>query len=123
MKLSIIIPIRNEEFLIQKIIDQLQTKLKSLSYEIIFINDFSTDSTVKLIEDLIKSKPQFYLYNNNRKGLGGAITQGISKANGEAICIMMSDLSDSIDDLEKYYNIIKNEDVDAVFGSRFIKGS
>ena len=55
--------------------------------------------------------------------MGGAITQGIYKATGEAVCIMMSDLSDSIEDLEKYYSIVKNEDIDAVFGSRFIKGS
>ena len=123
MKLSIIIPLKNEELLIKKIIDQLQSKLKSLPYEIIFINDFSSDNTVKVTEELIKTKPQINIYDNKRKGLGGAITQGINKANGEAICIMMSDLSDSIDDLEKYYSIIKDEDIDAVFGSRFIKGS
>ena len=64
-----------------------------------------------------------FIYNNKRKGLGGAITEGISKANGEAVCIMMSDLSDSIEDLKKYYTIIENENVDAVFGSRFISGS
>ena len=63
------------------------------------------------------------MYNNERKGLGGAINQGINKATGEAVCIMMSDLSDNIDDLKNYYNIIKNEKVDAVFGSRFIEGS
>ena len=45
------------------------------------------------------------------------------KSSGESICIMMSDLSDSIDDLKKYYDIINNEDVDAVFGSRFVKDS
>ena len=123
MKLSIIIPIRNEESVIQKIVDQLQTRLEKLPYEVIFINDFSTDNTVKLTEELIKSKPQFNLYDNAKKGLGGAITQGINKASGEAICIMMSDLSDSIDDLEKYYSIIKNDDFDAVFGSRFLKKS
>ena len=123
MKLTIIIPIRNEEFLIKKIVDQLQSKLKILSYEIIFINDFSTDNTAKITKELIKSKPKINVYDNKRKGLGGAITEGINNATGEAICIMMSDLSDSIDDLEKYYNIIKDEDVDAVFGSRFIEGS
>jgi len=123
VKLSIIIPVKNEEFLIKKIVDQLQSKLKSLPYEIIFINDFSTDNTTKVAEELIKTKSQINIYDNKRKGLGGAITQGINKASGEAICIMMSDLSDSIDDLEKYYSIIKNEDIDAVFGSRFIKGS
>ena len=123
MKLSIIIPVRNEASLIKKIIDQLQSKLKILTYEIIFINDFSTDNTVGVTKELIKSKPEINIYDNNKKGLGGAISLGIEKTTGEAICIMMSDLSDSIDDLEKYYNIIKNEDVDAVFGSRFIKGS
>ena len=123
MKLSIIIPVKNEEFLIKKIVDQLQSKLKSLPYEIIFINDFSTDNTTKVTEELIKTKSQINIYDNKRKGLGGAITQGINKASGEAICIMMSDLSDSTDDLEKYYSIIKNDDIDAVFGSRFIKGS
>jgi len=123
MKLSIIIPIRNEEFLIKKIINQLQSKLKISSYEVIFINDFSTDNTTNVTKELIKTKPQINIYDNNKKGLGGAITQGIYKATGEAVCIMMSDLSDSIEDLEKYYSIVKNEEIDAVFGSRFIKGS
>ncbi len=121
MKLSIIIPVRNEEILIKKIIDQLESKLKIPSYEIIFINDFSTDNTNEITKELIKNKTRINIYDNNKKGLGGAIAQGIYKSNGEFICIMMSDLSDSIDDLEKYYDIIKNENIDAVFGSRFIK--
>ena len=123
MKLSIIIPVRNEEHGVEKIINQLQNKLKSLSYEVIFINDFSTDNTAKVTNEIIKNKSGISLYDNEKRGLGGAINQGINKATGEAICIMMSDLSDSIADLEKYYNIIKDEKVDAVFGSRFIKGS
>lgn len=123
MKLSIIIPLRNEEFLIKKIVDQLQSKLKIIPYEIIFINDFSTDNTVKVTKELIKTKPQINIYDNKKKGLGGTITEGINKATGEVICIMMSDLSDSIDDLEKYYSTIKDENIDAVFGSRFIRGS
>jgi len=123
MKLSIIIPVRNEESLINKIIEELETKLKISSYEIIFINDFSTDNTTKTTKELIKTKPHINIYDNNKKGLGGAITQGISKSTGEVISIMMSDLSDSINDLEKYYTIMKDEHVDAVFGSRFIQGS
>ena len=53
MKLSIIIPVRNEEFLIKKIVDQLQNKLKNLSHEIIFIDDFSTDNTIKVTKEII----------------------------------------------------------------------
>ena len=91
MKVSIIIPIRNEELVIKKIITQLQNKLKHLPYEIILINDFSTDNTVNLVEEIIGTKKQINLYNNKRKGLGGAITEGINRSSGEAICIMMSD--------------------------------
>ena len=123
MKLSIVIPVRNEEIVIKKIIDHLEYELKNLPYEIIFINDFSTDNSPRLIEEIIKTKEQINLYENKKRGLGGAIAEGINKAKGEAICIMMCDLSDDINDLKKYYNIIKNEQVDAVFGSRFINGS
>jgi len=123
MKLSIIIPIRNEELLVTKTVEQLKNKLKNLPYEIIFINDFSTDHTIKIVEELVKTNPQINIFNNKKKGLGGAITLGINKANGESVCIMMSDLSDNINDLEEYYKIISSENVDAVFGSRFVKGS
>tara|TARA_B100000470_G_scaffold220151_1_gene208151 strand:+ start:666 stop:1376 length:711 start_codon:yes stop_codon:yes gene_type:complete len=123
MKVSIIIPVRNEELLINKIVEQLENKLESFPYEIIFINDFSTDSTANVLKRIIEPKTQFKIYDNKRKGLGGAITEGINKSSGEAICIMMSDLSDNIEDFKKYYQIIKEEDVAAVFGSRFIKGS
>ena len=123
MKLSIIIPVRNEEFIVKKIVEQLLSKLKIPSYEIIFINDFSSDNSVEVIKELIKTTPQINIYDNKKKGVGGAIVEGINKAKGEVVCIMMSDLSDNIDDLEKYYNIIKDEGLDAVFGSRFIEGA
>jgi len=123
MEVSIIIPIRNEELILKKIVEQLENKLESLNCEIILINDFSTDNTFSTLEKLIENKNQFKLYNNKKKGLGGAITEGINRSSGESVCIMMSDLSDDIEDFKKYHNIVKEEQVDAVFGSRFIKGS
>ena len=123
MKVSIIIPVRNEELSSKKIVDELENKLIGLPYEIILINDFSTDNTFMILEKIIQNKNQFKLHNNNRKGLGGAITEGINRSTGELICIMMSDLSDDMEDFKKYYNLIKEEEIDAVFGSRFIKGS
>ncbi len=123
MKVSIIIPIRNEELILKNIVDQLENKLKSLSCEIVLINDFSSDNTFSILEKLIQNKNQFKLYDNKKKGLGGAITEGINKSTGESICIMMSDLSDDIEDFKRYYDMIKEEKIDAIFGSRFIKES
>ena len=82
----------------------------------------NTENITKL-KKLLENKNQFRLYDNQKKGLGGAIAEGINKATGEFVCIMMSDFSDDIEDFKKYYSIIKEEQIDAIFGSRFIKGS
>ena len=50
------------------------------------------------------------------------MSAGIHNSAGKFICIMMSDSSDTVEDLNKYYEVINNDDLDAVFGSRFIKG-
>ena len=48
---------------------------------------------------------------------------GILESKGEFICIMMADISDDLNDLKKYYEVIKKKNIDAVFGSRFMRGS
>jgi dolichol-phosphate mannosyltransferase len=122
MKLSIIIPIRNENEGILKTLRLIKDKLHEIDYELIIINDFSEDNSYETVKKEILNNNKVVLFNNNKKGLGGAITLGINKSRGEAICIMMADLSDDIEDLKKYYELIKDQSVDAVFGSRFIKG-
>ena len=123
MKLSIIIPIRNEANVIAKSLDLISNNIKEINYEVIAVNDFSEDDSYNIIDEIKKENSKIKLYNNKIRGLGGAINLGIEKSTGEAICIMMADMSDSIDDLKKYYNLIQSENLSAVFGSRFIKGS
>ena len=122
MKLSIIIPIRNENEGILKTLRLIKEKIHEIDYELIIINDFSEDNSYETVKKEILNNDKVVLFNNNKKGLGGAITLGINKSRGEAICIMMADLSDDIEDLKKYYELIKDQSVDAVFGSRLIKG-
>ena len=123
MKLSIIIPIRNEANVIAKSLDLISNNIKEINYEVIAVNDFSEDNSYNIIDEIKKENSKIKLYNNKIRGLGGAINLGIEKSTGEAICIMMADMSDSIEDLKKYYNLIQSENLSAVFGSRFIKGS
>ena len=123
MKLSIILPVRNESKAISKTLDIICTGISKIDFEIIIINDFSDDNTCEVINEKKNDNINIKLFNNNKKGLGGAINLGIEKSTGEAICIMMADLSDSISDLKTYYKLIQSKNIDAVFGSRFIKGS
>ena len=123
MKLSIILPVKNESAGIIKTLDFIINSIKEIDYEIIIINDFSDDNSNEVIDKKSKENSKIKLFNNDRKGLGGAINMGINKSSGSVICIMMADMSDDILDLKIYYKLIQEKNLDAVFGSRFIKGS
>ena len=120
--LSILIPVRNEQENVHIISNEIENKIENKNYEIVFINDFSEDNTLNELSNLSKLNNKIIYFNNSKKGLGGAIDLGIQKSNGKFICIMMSDSSDTVEDLNFYYSEISSENLDAVFGSRFIKG-
>ena len=121
--LSIIIPLRNEIDNLENIKDNFNKNLKDFKYEVILINDFSSDGTFQKANEIAKGSSNFKVFDNKNKGLGGAINLGIEKTIGDYICIMMADLSDDFNDLKNYYIKIKDNNLDAVFGSRFTKKS
>jgi dolichol-phosphate mannosyltransferase len=121
--ISILIPIRNEYENLDDIERIFKKNFYEIRHEVILINDFSNDNTLIKAEEISKKNKNFIVYNNQKKGLGGAINLGIEKANGKFICIMMADLSDDINDLKKYYTLMQENNYDAVFGSRFITDS
>ena len=120
--LSILIPVRNEEENVNIISKEIEKKIENKNYEIVFINDFSEDNTIKELTKLNKLNEKIKFFDNQKNGLGGAIDMGIQKSQGKYVCIMMSDSSDTVEDLNYYYKEISGENLDAVFGSRFIKG-
>jgi dolichol-phosphate mannosyltransferase len=123
MKLSIIIPCKNEENNINNTITKIKRYLINYKFEILIIDDYSIDKTAKIVR-LISKNNKFIKYHFNKiKGLGGAINLGIKRSKGEFVCIFMADQSDDPRDLVKYLKKIENSDNDAVFGSRFIKKS
>ena len=94
-----------------------------MDFEFVIIDDFSNDKTYEIVNNYSKNKDIVKIYSNKIQGVGNAIKLGIEKSNSEFISIMMADLSDEPDDLLKYFNLISNENLDAVFGSRFTKFS
>ncbi len=121
--LSIIIPARNEADNLNDILNYFQENLSKVDFEVLLINDFSDDETLSKAKKLFESKNRFKIFDNKKKGLGGAINLGIEKAIGDKTVIMMADMSDDIEDLKKYSDLIDKENLDAVLGSRFIKDS
>ena len=121
MDLTILIPVKNEEDNISNIIDNIEKKLFNLNYEVLFVNDFSTDNTVEIINNYKNLKKNIDIIHNKKIGLGETIKNGIKFSKGKYISIIMCDGSDDIDDLKNYIEIIKKEDLDAVFGSGIAK--
>lgn len=120
---SIVIPCRNEQDVIKKTLFQIIRRLKKFNFEIIVIDDNSSDLTYKITKTLSKKSKKIKVFKNKNQGLGPAINLAIAKSRGKYLCIMMSDLSDSLNDLIKYFINIRKNNYDAVFGSRFIKNS
>ncbi len=123
MKLSIIIPAHNEEGSIVQTISCLYEKLRdeNIEHEIIVVNDNSSDDTEKILQDLQTKILTLVYYNNEPpNGFGFAVRYGLNHFTGDCVAIMMADLSDSPDDLVKFYRKMQ-EGYDCVFGNRWGK--
>ena len=121
--LSIIVPVRNESNIIHEIFEYFSNNLKDIQYEVLIINDFSNDDTFDKCKKLVDEHKNFKIFDNQKKGLGGAINLGINEAKGDNISIMMADLSDDINDLKRYNVLMEQGNFDAILGSRFTKNS
>ena len=117
-KLSIIIPCYNEENSIEQIVDKV-IQVVSSPYEIIIIDDFSTDKTRFILENKLKNKIDKLILNPSNLGKGYSLRQGISKSSGEIILIQDADLEYDPNDYKKLIEPIEEGYADVVYGSRF----
>jgi dolichol-phosphate mannosyltransferase len=125
MKLSLLIPARNEGVAIAGTVYALSTRLhaESISHEILAVEDHSTDSTVEVLERLSAELREFrWIRNSDRPGYGYAVRAGLNAFSGDAVCIAMADASDDPDDVITYYRKLE-EGYECVFGSRFGAGA
>ena len=126
MKLSIVIPAYNEAGNIAACVKELQDVVgvrEGLDYEIIVVNDNSTDETADVVRRLIDHDSCVRLVSRTPPGgFGRAIRSGLAAVRGDVVVIYMADLSDDPNDVIAYYRKIE-EGYDCVFGSRFRQGS
>ena len=117
-KLSVIIPVYNEEKTIETIINKV-LDVKLYNMEIIVIDDYSTDRTRDIIENNLKNKISKFIKNEKNFGKGYTLRRGIQEATGDVILIQDADLEYDPNDYQKLINPINKGMADVVYGSRF----
>lgn len=123
MIISIIIPTLNEEKNIFKLYDEIEKKIKCRSYEIIYVDDDSSDKTQNNILSLKKRKKNVKYLFRKQKNLSTAFLDGIKISESKYVVLMDADLQHSPNDINILYNTIKKNNLDIVIGSRFLKNS
>ena len=119
MILSIIIPVYNEESTIIKVLNRIKENLENkIKYEVIVINDGSTDKTSELLEKNTNLYNKL-ITNDTNKGKGFSVKKGLENSTGTHITFQDADLEYNPKDLLKLQKIFQDFDADGVIGSRF----
>ncbi|MET0241961.1 MAG: glycosyltransferase family 2 protein, partial [Flavitalea sp.] len=119
--ITLVIPVYNEASLISELFERSKNALSEITenFEIIFIDDGSTDSTLeKLISCNASDKRAKVLTLSRNFGHQAAYTAGLAHSKGEYIAMMDGDLQDPPELLKKMYEVITSSDVEVVYGKR-----
>lgn len=119
MDISVIVPLYNEEESLPELYAWIERVMKenNFSYEVIFVNDGSTDHSWNVIEDL-KQKSEYVKGIKFRRNYGKspALFCGFERAQGDVVITMDADLQDSPDEIPELYRMITEDDYDLVSG-------
>ena len=119
MNISVVIPLLNEEESIKELHDWIVAVMQSnrFLYEILFIDDGSTDASWEVIQELAAQNPNVkgirFLKNF---GKSQALHAGFKEVQGEVVVTMDADLQDNPEEIPELYQLIKGEGYDLVSG-------
>ena len=119
MNISVVIPLLNEDESLQELYDWILRVVLSnhYSYEIIFIDDGSTDNSWKIISNLsIQDKNVKGIRFQINYGKSQALTAGVKEASGDIVITMDADLQDSPDEIPELYDLIAQGGFDLISG-------
>lgn len=119
MKLSIIVPVFNEEKTISKVLKRLEgVEIPDVEKEIIVVDDGSSDATASQISRSEQISNIKVINHKNNLGKGAAVRTGIENATGEYIIIQDADLEYDPKDIERLVAHLKKDEASVVYGTR-----
>lgn len=119
MDISVVIPLFNEAESLPELFEWIERVMKAngFTYEIIFVNDGSTDNSWEVIETLRQRSPYVHGIKFRRNyGKSPALHCGFQRAAGDVVITMDADLQDSPDEIPELYRMITEEGYDLVSG-------
>lgn len=118
MKISIIVPIYNEEILLPRVLENLRRL--PLDKELILVDDGSKDGTLSILKQEEEKPDTKVLYHSINQGKGASIRTGLTKVTGDIVIIQDSDLEYNSDEIPKVLEPILKGETQVAFGSRFM---
>lgn len=119
MDISVVVPLYNEEESLPELAAWIRRVMdeNGFSYEIIFVNDGSTDGSMRVIKELAAENPTIHAVAFSRNyGKSPALNTGFQRAKGDVVITMDADLQDSPDEIPELYRMITAEGYDLVSG-------
>ncbi len=119
MDISIIVPLYNEEESLPKLFEWIERVMNEnkFSYEVVFVNDGSTDKSWEVVESLKKQSENVRgIKFRHNYGKSPALYCGFRAAQGDVVITMDADLQDSPDEIPELFEMVKNQNYDLVSG-------
>ena len=121
--ISFIIPTLNEKNNIDLTVQKIEKSISEQeSYEIIFVDDKSSDGTLLIMQEEKKNNLdiKIKIIKGEGKGKSRAVDVGVKNCIGDYCMILDADITVRVEDLDLFYNAIKNNNADLINGSRMI---
>jgi glycosyltransferase involved in cell wall biosynthesis len=123
LKLSIVVPVYNEERHLEKVIETLMKSACPIEREWIFVDDSSRDGSLEILKRLSERHAYRVIEQKPNQGKGAAVIRGIKEAKGDLIMIQDADFEYDPNDVPALLAPLLEGKADVVYGSRFKKSA